>query len=91
VINGGTGNDKLYGAGGSNTFVFDLNSGKDTIADFHVGTDHIFFTPGQGFSTAGPVNGDFNGDGVVDTKVALTDGSTITLLGVNVTDPHFLL
>ena len=91
VINGGTGNDKLYGGGGSNTFVFDPNSGNDTIMDFHVGTDHVFFTPGQGFSAAAPVNGDFNGDGVVDTKVTLTDGSTITLLGVTVTDPHLLL
>ncbi|MEM7169312.1 MAG: matrixin family metalloprotease [Pseudomonadota bacterium] len=33
-LNGGTGNDTLTGNGGADTFVFDNNTGSDTITDF---------------------------------------------------------
>ncbi|QEP30334.1 M10 family metallopeptidase [Pukyongiella litopenaei] len=34
LVHGGSGNDHLTGGNGFDTFVFDLSSGKDTIADF---------------------------------------------------------
>jgi len=36
TLNGKAGNDWLFGGSGNDTFVFEKNSGFDTIADFHV-------------------------------------------------------
>jgi Ca2+-binding RTX toxin-like protein len=39
IINGGPGNDTLFGGAGNNVFIFEPNSGHDTIGDFTVGQD----------------------------------------------------
>ena len=53
VVSGTSGNDTLtstaanevlFGNGGSNTFVFAGNFGKDTVADFHSGNDVLQFS-----------------------------------------------
>ncbi|WP_243375654.1 peroxidase family protein [Microvirga solisilvae] len=41
VLNGMGGNDKLKGGSGADTFVFQKNSGTDTILDFRHGVDEI--------------------------------------------------
>lgn len=41
VINGGADQDVMTGQFGDDTFVFDLNSGVDTITDFRPGSDQI--------------------------------------------------
>jgi len=38
TLNGKGGNDWLFGGGGNDTFVFEKNSGFDTITDFHINT-----------------------------------------------------
>jgi Ca2+-binding RTX toxin-like protein len=38
TLNGKGGNDWLFGGAGNDTFVYEKNSGFDTIADFHVNT-----------------------------------------------------
>jgi len=43
TIEGGTGNDILYGGSGADVFVFDTESGNDTIRDFEVGIDTFVF------------------------------------------------
>ena len=40
-LTGGTGDDTLTGGTGADTFVFNENSGKDTITDFDTGNDKI--------------------------------------------------
>ncbi len=41
ILNGGLGNDQLWGGSGADQFVFDNDSGQDTIEDFEAGTDKI--------------------------------------------------
>ena len=41
VIDGGTGNDKLYAARGADTFIFEMNFGKDNVYGFAKGFDHF--------------------------------------------------
>ena len=45
-LEGGEGNDTLYGQGGSNTFVFEVNAGNDRIMDFDNGLDTIEYING---------------------------------------------
>jgi Ca2+-binding RTX toxin-like protein len=41
IMNGGKGSDFLTGGAGDDTFVFNKGDGKDTVTDFHHGTDGI--------------------------------------------------
>ena len=50
VLNGGTGNDKLFGGLGADTFQFQLNGGIDHISGFEV-WDHVQFS-GFGYAHA---------------------------------------
>jgi serralysin len=43
-LDGGFGNDRLVGGAGGDTFVFALNFGADTVADFTPGTDRLEFS-----------------------------------------------
>ena len=48
VLNGGSGNDQLYGDMGSDTYIFGLGSGTDTVQDWGVPTetDTVFVMSG---------------------------------------------
>ena len=88
VLVGGRGDDLLTGGAGSDTFDYSrLEDGKkaplgnDTITDFTHGQDVILLSGGVWFK--GETHGDFNGDLVGDTRITLTSGGTITLLGVD--------
>ncbi|MEO0032168.1 MAG: hypothetical protein RIS94_1926 [Pseudomonadota bacterium] len=88
VLVGGRGDDRLTGGTGHDTFDYSrLEDGKkapagaDTITDFTHGDDVIQL--GQGVWYKGEAHADYNGDLVMDTRITLTSGGTITLLGVD--------
>ncbi|MEM7241353.1 MAG: hypothetical protein AAF429_04130 [Pseudomonadota bacterium] len=69
---GGEGNDMLIGGSGADVFVFDLNSGKDTISSFELGLDKIRV-----------LNGNYDDLEIEaqdsDTLVTFSDGSTVLI------------
>lgn len=77
---GGSGNDTLTGGEGADVFVFTADSGSiDRITDFEVGVD-VIQVVGENTTADQLVN-----DAVVsgsDTIIYLSDGSTITVVGV---------
>lgn len=87
VVIGGKGNDKLWGLGGKDTFVFKAKSGKDKIMDFTAGKDKIQIKKGLGgidnakeaLNKAKQLK---NGDVVID----LGKGNKITLKDVKLKD-----
>jgi len=79
VLNGGTGNDVLYGGADADTFYFGLGSGQDTISDFSAAqNDHI--------SLHAYAGGVVNGGGITFTQqganilIDLGGGNTVTVL-----------
>lgn len=81
TLNGQAGADDLNGGNGADTFIFETNTGDDTIEDFQTGSDLIdvtaftAFTSGQGVLDA---TADSGGNAVV----TLTGSDSITLEGV---------
>ena len=73
-LHGNHGNDTLAGGDGADTFVFTFAGGNDQVNDFQAGTDSLSFASGlevtSGTETAGT------------TTLMLTDGGTVTLVGV---------
>ncbi|WP_225205804.1 alkaline phosphatase PhoX [Novosphingobium huizhouense] len=87
VLIGGRGDDRLTGGAGNDTFDYSrLEDGKkapagnDTITDFTHGQDVILLAEGVWFK--GETHADYNNDGVLDTRVTLTSGGTLTLLSL---------
>lgn len=95
LIRGGRGNDVLHGAGGNDvlvggrgadTFVFGLaDTDTSTMRDFKPGTDHIHLADGLTLASATPL--DLNGDGKVDTALALSNGGGVHVMGVSAANP----
>jgi uncharacterized protein len=82
VLAGGNGNDLLEGGAGADIFQFGKGGGRDTVSDFEVGVDRLALEAGIG--VAGSQTSDVNGDGVLDTTVAFTNGGgSAVLLGVS--------
>lgn len=88
VINGLSGNDLLIGLGGADTFVFDANSGRDTIYDFQANVDHIDLSALSSIVTSATLANwmaqniqasQFNAN---DTLITLDGGSSILLHNV---------
>ncbi len=79
VLIGGKGDDVLIGGSGRDSFVFASQSGNDVIRDFVVGSDKLSFT---GTAIRNSATLDANGDGMIDLKLALTGGGSVTLLGI---------
>ncbi len=71
---GNLGDDVLTGGEGADVFLFDVNGGNDTIADLELGIDSLRFADGLSYTAAqsGP-----------DTILTLSDGGTVTLIGVS--------
>ncbi|MEM1297883.1 MAG: calcium-binding protein [Pseudomonadota bacterium] len=88
---GEAGDDDLFGGAGADVFFFDaVNEGDDTIHDFELGTDLVFFTGGR-LSGPGDVTAeavDVGGDaGLEDARISyVVDGfaSSLTVLDTNV-------
>ncbi|UPJ51762.1 choice-of-anchor I family protein [Bradyrhizobium sp. 200] len=86
TLAGGQGADQLFGGQGNDTFVFQRGDGRDTVFDFQsgAGSDDVIQLDAAAFA-------DFNAlmqSGAVSntqigTEIQYTDGSSITLVGVN--------
>ena len=91
---GSSGNDTLTGStvsGAANNYFFDQTSlqggGQDLITNFRFSSDNGYINPGDtagGVSISGAANGSINGSPTA--TLSLTDGTTIKLLGVTLTD-----
>lgn len=82
VLAGGRGADILTGGSGADRFDFSRidSSGADTITDFVSGEDLLVLA--MGAFVRNERQGDFNFDGAVDTRLMLSKGGSVTLLGV---------
>lgn len=88
ILLGGSGINSLTGGAGSDTFVFSSATQKDTVNDFLLGTDHLYFA--DGVTVTKTVETTVSSQ--LSTVLTLSDGGTVTLLGVkNVGDWHTLL
>jgi Peptidase M10 serralysin C terminal len=81
IIQGASG-DTLTGLGGGDVFVFNLNSGNQTISDFHQGQDHIDVSA-FGF-TQNQVQQIINATTPGDHTLTLAPNETVTIAGVDV-------
>jgi Ca2+-binding RTX toxin-like protein len=93
-ITGGFGNDFMTGAGGSDTFVFNMNDGDDTISDFAVAgleSDLIDIT---GLGPISAVELQAIIDAGASTQTLVFSNATVTLTGVDFTlldtNTHFI-
>jgi Ca2+-binding RTX toxin-like protein len=73
---GGTGDDTMTGGADADTFVLSFGMGNDTIDDFETGVDIINFS---GSSATGAT---YSENGAGHRVITLTDGSTVTLVGI---------
>jgi serralysin len=80
TLAGGAGNDILIGGGGADQFVFAIGSGADTVNDYVDGADKIAINGYSGLTFAGLSI--TQGPTAADSLITLSDGATITLLGV---------
>lgn len=83
TLDGGTGNDVLYGGRGADTFIFDTsNGGQDVIADFESGIDVIDLNNSLTFDAIIGVGTQDGADAVFDFGA----GNTLTLRNVDLDD-----
>ncbi len=81
VISGAQGNqDRLYGNGGDDVFLFETNGGLDIVYDFEDGKDKIWY-----------INGDFNDLSIsvyngVDAEIRSTEGGRMVLRNTAIAD-----
>jgi hypothetical protein len=78
-----SGDDHLTGAGGNDTFVFAQPIGNDVIYNFNVASDKIDLIGYSGFTSFVDVQSHTINDGLGDAVIALGDGQSITLHGVD--------
>jgi uncharacterized surface protein with fasciclin (FAS1) repeats len=79
LIDGGAGNDLLSGGRDADVFVFRLDSGHDTIADFTAGKDKIDLSAYEGIDSFEDLELSNSRNGV---KIELDGGDLLTLHGV---------
>ena len=79
LLSGGNGADLLSGGGGGDAFLFGHNGGADTIVDFDAALDWIVL---GGIAVQSHKTADVDRDGIVDTTIVFTGGSSAILLGV---------
>jgi Ca2+-binding RTX toxin-like protein len=81
ILNGGTGEDTLYGGSGRDMFVLASESGIDTIFNFTVGSDYLGLLNGLTFEQITITQG--IGTNTSDTLISKQDGEVLaTLIGV---------
>jgi VCBS repeat-containing protein len=80
---GSAGDDEMTGNGGNDVFLFGLGSGQDIITDYELGQDSLLFEGGQSISSLIAQG--------LDTLVILTDGSTVLLQSVMLSDTALLI
>jgi hypothetical protein len=86
-ISGGAGNDYLKGNAGSDTFVFGTDAGgRDTIGDFHIGTDLLEIKAnlnGNGLKSATQILDTATADADHNAVLHLGSGIEIILIGIH--------
>ncbi|MDE0538734.1 MAG: calcium-binding protein [Rhodospirillales bacterium] len=86
TIEGGTTDDTLTGGGGADTFVFDQDSGHDTVTDFSQAEgDQIDLSAFTDITSPGDLRGYQAGDAAV-IFLGFNGGGSITLEGVQISD-----
>nr|WP_246623519.1 Ig-like domain-containing protein [Sphingomonas colocasiae] len=78
---GGAGNDTLTGGAGKDVFVIGFQDGHDVITDYTPGQDVIRLAAGM--DILGTVAADTNNDQIVDLRINLEQGGSVTLLGIS--------
>jgi VCBS repeat-containing protein len=78
---GGLGDDMLTGGTGADLFHFGRAEGSDTITDFNTNDDRIILD--DGLSVTKSKVADVNHDGIKDLTLTFSQGTSVTLLGVN--------
>jgi serralysin len=81
TLNGSTGNDILLGGAGSDAFVFTNGDGNDTIADFEIGSDHLWFH-GASLQSFADVTAHASYNAAANVTTISYDGGAVTLNGV---------
>ena len=85
TLNGGTGNDEMWGGTGADTFIFEADTGTDTIWDFEDGIDLIDLSAfGDVSSTADLTI--TTASGFVEISGFGDNGETIRLFGIDPAD-----
>ncbi|MEM1299579.1 MAG: M10 family metallopeptidase C-terminal domain-containing protein, partial [Pseudomonadota bacterium] len=82
------GDDDLFGGDGGDVFFFDgVNEGNDTIHDFELGADLIFFTGGNvALADVTFTDTDADGNGVTDALLSYETGgvgASITIIDID--------
>jgi Ca2+-binding RTX toxin-like protein len=83
VITGNQSANVLTGGGGNDTFVFDATFGKDVIADYNPGQDHIQFSAAT-FATAADIIAHLTDDGAGNAVIAPSSDHTVTIQNITV-------
>ena len=78
-MNGGTGNDRLLGSSGLDSFIFDVNSGADRVYGFEDDIDTLRISSSHGFATPADVIAATHASGI-SAVINLGGGNTINIV-----------
>ena len=82
VVDGGSGNGRMFGGGGHVDFVFENGSGRDVILGFRDGSDQIDLSGYEGIKNLSDIKDGMQGRWY-GTRINLEDGDSILLVGVS--------
>ena len=97
LLNGGGGNDQIWGGPNNDLFVFGIGSGQDVINDFNRGNEaagstapehDVINVQGYGFADWAALKSLISDDGSGNAVIHLTANDTVTLEGVHAADLH---
>ena len=84
----GTGDATVFGGLGPDHYIFDGAGGSEVISGFKPGIDQLVF-PEPGATGSSAVTSQQSGSGW--TTLGLSDGTQITLIGIDSFEPHFVV
>jgi trimeric autotransporter adhesin len=78
ILAGGAGNDQLWGGRGDDAYLFNIGDGRDTIGEYPIGTDTVYFGAGIG-------------PGNLRVSRPTADGGLGLLIGIAGTDDQLII